>query len=250
MSTNADANTSPSLVGGIVEGAMKLANQAQAPQAQPAQPAVSNAVPYDRFQEVIQEKNQLRGEVENLKRMMSGIQTAVNPNQGNVPQINTVEDLVKYTEQIAEKKANERAEVYYNQYIAPIQQERMVGNYTSAVEGYFASDPEATSVRAEMDAYTATLSPQARQQLIAQVLSGDRLTLDGIKYRVMSEKQKQIQGVVGQNVAQQAAQAGEPTPFRVIKPEPQGPQQAFESAKKGDTSWSDFFTQLGPIPKS
>ena len=242
-----DVNATPSVVGGIVEGAMKLAQQANT-QSQPAAPAVSNAVPYDRFQEVIQEKNQLKGEVEKLTRMMSGIQSAVSPNQSGVPQINTVEDLVKYTEQIAEKKANERAEMYYNQYIAPIQQERMAGNYQSAVEGYFASDPEAHSVRAEMDAFTATLSPQARQALVSQVLSGDKLTLDGIKYRVMSEKQKSIQGAVSQNVMQQAAQAQQPQPFRVIKPEPQGPQQAFEQAK-ADGNWSGFFTQLGPVPK-
>lgn len=243
-----DVNATPSVVGGIVEGAMKLANAANIQQSQPATPAVSNAVPYDRFQEVIQEKNQLKGEVEKLTRMMSGIQSAVSPNQSGVPQINTVEDLVKYTEQIAEKKANERAEMYYNQYIAPIQQERMAGNYQSAVEGYFASDPEAHSVRAEMDAFTATLSPQARQALVSQVLSGDKLTLDGIKYRVMSEKQKSIQGAVSQNVMQQAAQAQQPQPFRVIKPEPQGPQQAFEQAKS-DGNWKGFFTQLGPVPK-
>ena len=213
---------------------------------QPQQPT-DNRVPYERLKEVVDEKNALKQEVAQMKQMMNGIQQAVSPTQ-SVPSINTIEDLVKYADQRIEQGISERAK-YFEQALAPIQQDRMVEGYTKSVESYFASDPEANQVRAEMDAYTATLPPQVKQQLIQSVLAGDRLTLDGIKYQVMKQRQNQIQGAVGQNVYQQAQQAQAPSPFRTVRNDQANPQAAFDRAKKGEGSYADFFGALPPLSK-
>ena len=67
------------------------ASPAQVPQAQ----SDSHTVPYDRFQEVIQQKNALADKAAKYEQLLGQVNSTLNPNQG-LPQFETAEQLVKF----------------------------------------------------------------------------------------------------------------------------------------------------------
>lgn len=182
------------------------------PQQAPSQPAkeVSNHVPYDRFKEVVEERNKL---IEALQSIQQPAQQVSQPSvQQGVDYSNmTAEQYAKYLEQ----KMDSKLASVYQEKVAPLNDYVNNLQFSNKVESYF-SDPERAKLRAEMDAYTATLTPYEQQTIKQSVLSGNTRRLDEIYYTVANERQRQAQGLANQQIQNTIPQATSPQGYRTI----------------------------------
>jgi hypothetical protein len=178
----------------------------QPPAPSPEKKEPSNHVPYDRFKEVVEERNKL------LQAIQQAQQPVQQPVTGQVDYNNmTAEQFAKYIEQNVENKLNS----VYQEKVAPLNDYVTNLQFSTKVEHYF-SDPEKAKLRAEMDAYTATLTPYEQQAIKQSVLSGNSRRLDEIYYTVANERQRYAQGLANQQIQQTIPQATSPQGFRTI----------------------------------
>lgn len=218
----------------------------------PAAPAqvqehTDNRIPYDRFQEVISQKNALAERAAKLEQTLAQVSSTLNPNQG-LPQFETADQLAKYIEDKTAKNVEEKIQQAYQQYIAPIQQERMLSTYGNGVEKYFASDPQASAIRAEMDRETATLPEWKKQAVIQGVMNGDYELLNNIKAKVLESRAREVQNQTNSYLHATAPMAQAPTPFRTMGVIPASKHELIQQAKQ-TKDWSSVFSSLGDIPK-
>jgi hypothetical protein len=247
MTNETAVNTVPATVGNIVEGALKLATaQAQPVAPQPSVDNDGNRIPYPRFQEVVGQKNALAEENARLKSVLGQVSNTLNP-QETLPQFETAEQLAKYIEDKTNRNVEQKLNEAYERFIAPIQQKEMLSVYGNGVEKYFASDPQAAEIRADMDAFTATLPDWKKQALIQGVMNNDYDMLNSIKSRILESKAKNIQGQVSQSLHAQVPMAQAPQPFRTVASIPASKETLIANAK-ATKDWSGVFNSLGPIP--
>ena len=144
----------------------QLANQQATPE--PSQAAVApqqavqteqptapvQSVPYTRFQEVIQQKNEMAQRLAAYEAQQAQMQqSAVNANAA--PQINTVDDLLNVVRQDVR---NELEQAYASK-LKPIEDQFQRTNLVTNVERYYANQPEASKIRGQIDQYFDTLTP-------------------------------------------------------------------------------------------
>lgn len=216
---------------------IQLGTQNQIPQAQ------SNYVPYDRFAQVIAERNELKQALQSgqvrpeLQRFTQVQQTP----QGIQPQsIGTVDDLLTAVSQMVENKLSQT----YESRIKPVEEYVYRTQHGANLERYF-SDPARSSVRQEMEAYYRQLDPQSQQFIDAQVLRGNTNWLDTIHAQVLSQKGMVAQQQATQSVQGMANVAQQPQPFRVIR---QG-EPTFEDIKQNALqtgNFKDVFKAISP----
>lgn len=214
----------------------------------PVQEHTDNRIPYDRFQEVISQKNALAEETAKLRQTLAQVSSTLNPNQG-MPQFETAEQLTRYIEEKTNKNVQEQIQAAYQQYIAPIQQERMLSTYGNGVEKFFASDPQAASIRAEMDRETALLPEWKKQAVIQGVMNGDYELLNNIKARVLESRAREVQNQTNNYLHGSVPMAQAPTPFRTMGSIPASKHELINNAKQ-TKDWSGVFNALGDIPNS
>jgi len=213
----------------------------------PVQEQTDNRIPYDRFQEVISQKNALAEKAAKLEQTLAQVSTTLNPNQG-IPQFETAEQLARYIEEKTTKNVQDQIQQAYQQYIAPIQQERVMSQYGNGVEKYFASDPQAAQVRAEMDRETAVLPEWKKQAIIQGVMNGDYEMLNNIKARVLESRAKEVQSQTNNYLHGSVPMAQAPQPFRTVGTIPASKHDLIQQAKQ-TKDWSGVFNSLGDIPK-
>ena len=187
------------------------ASPAQVPQAQ----SDSHTVPYDRFQEVIQQKNALADKAAKYEQLLGQVNSTLNPNQG-LPQFETAEQLVKFNREETQRLIADAENRFVKQYIEPNQQREMLSTYGNGVEKFFASDPQAAAIRAEMDRETAVLPEWKKQAVIQGVMNGDYELLNNIKARVLETRAKEIQSQTNNYLHGSVPMAQAPTPFRTM----------------------------------
>jgi hypothetical protein len=193
------------------------------------------AIPYARFKEVIAQKNQL---AERLSQLESRMQQA--PTQAVQNEMNTVEDLLGMVQQMVDTKLNEA----YETKLRPVESYMQNSQFSSNIERYFAT-PDKADVRAEMDAYTATLDPQSQAFLKQQIMAGNTRMLDAIYYQIKAEKGTQAQQQVQQQVQGMARHANQPQPFRTVRTG----DPTISDIKQGalqSGNFRDFFNAIAP----
>ena len=205
-----------------------------------------NRIPYDRFQEVVSQKNALAEETARLRQTLAQVNSSINPSQA--PQFETAEQLAKYIEDKTNKNVQEQIQSAYQQYIAPIQQERMLSAYGNGVEKFFASDPQAAAIRAEMDRETAVLPEWKKQAVIQGVMNGDYEMLNNIKARVLESRAREVQSQTNSYLHGSVPMAQAPQPFRTVGTIPASKHELINNAKQ-TKDWSSVFNSLGDIPK-
>jgi hypothetical protein len=206
-----------------------------------------NRIPYDRFQEVVHQKNALAEETAKLRQTLAQVSSTLNPNQS--PQFETAEQLTRYIEEKTNKNVQEQIQAAYQQYIAPIQQERMLSAYGNGVEKFFASDPQASAIRAEMDRETALLPEWKKQAVIQGVMNGDYELLNNIKARVLESRAKEVQNQTNNYLHGSVPMAQAPQAFRTVGTIPASKHDLIQNAKQ-TKDWSGVFNSLGDIPNS
>lgn len=192
-------------------------------------------IPYDRFKQVIDQRNQYQAELQKLATQQQGY-TDTTPQSG----INTVDDLLGLVEQ----KLDARLNKVYEEKLKPVESYVHATQFNANVERYF-SDQSKAAVRQDMDAYTATLDPDTQQLLVKQIRSGNTQLLDAIYYQVAAQRGANVQTQTTQNVASMANMAQQPQPFRVIR---QG-EPTFDDIKQNALqtgNFKDVFKAMSP----
>jgi len=219
-------------------------NQAQQPQAtqptmgQEAQPQMEQQpqeqgnIPYARFKEVIAQKNQLAAQLASLQQQP---QTQAVQNE-----VNTVEDLLSVVQKLVDTRLNEA----YETKVKPVESYVQNSQFNANVERYF-SDPKKAEVRAEMDAYTATLDPESQRFLKAQLVNGNTRMLDAIFYQIQAERGHQVQTQAQAQTRGMAEAAAHPMPFKTIRTgEPSLGDIKQSAIQTGD--FKNFFHSIAP----
>jgi hypothetical protein len=200
------------------------------------QPQAQGAIPYSRFKEVIAQKNELANKIAQYEQMLNQPQ-AQNPGQS---QVNTVDDLLGVVDKLVEQKLNQA----YEQKLKPVESYMQSTQFNSNVERYF-GDPAKAQVRAEMDAYTATLDPQSQQFLKQQIMAGNTRMLDAIHYQILAEKGQFVQQQANQQAQGMASIAQQPQPFRVVRQGDPTLQDIKQNALQSG-NFKNFFAAISP----
>lgn len=210
----------------------------QAPQEQAAQ--VPQAIPYSRFAEVVAERNALRDQVGQI--VMQPQQAPVQPSIG--VGINTVEELLAAVDRSVEGKLNNA----YQSRLAPLENNIKDYRFQNTVEGYFASSPEKSQLRADMDSYTASLTPQEQQFLKDSIAQGRTQWLDNIYHTVATQKQSSLVNQANQQSQQSAGIAQTPTQYRTLGQVQPSLGDKIQNAKQ-TRNWSSVFQSMVPPSK-
>jgi len=226
---------------------MENINQAAQPVNQPvAQPQeqvqqAPQAIPYDRFASVIAERNSLRDQLNQVATQMVQAQPQPSTPVGG---INTVEDLLgAVRSEISSQLGNAQ-----KTYIAPLQEQVKDYRFQNTVEGYFASSPEKAQLRQDMDAYTASLTPQEQAFLKDSVANGRTQWLDNIYHSVAQQKQSSLVNQATKQSHQNAGIAQTPTQYRTFgQVEPTLGDKINQAKQTRD--WSSVFKSMVPPPR-
>lgn len=206
-----------------------------APQPTPVQAPV-NAIPYDRFKEVVDQKNQLAAQLNEYQSVLQ--QSHATRQDTNQPQ--TVDDLMNVVNSQVEKKLQDA----YNTRVAPLEKTIQEQAFTSQLANYFSS-PEKAQFFDDINAYTATMRPEEQSFLRSQIIAGNTRWLDTIYHTVRVSKQSNAQNAANQVAAQSANYAQSPTQYKqVVTPSLSRQERIAQAQKTGD--WSSFFAPLVP----
>lgn len=190
--------------------------QAQTPN-QPAPAPVSN-VPYDRFSQAIAEKNQYKQAVEVLSQQLNQVKGAVQaPSNQSLPQFQTADELVAYVTKKAEEIADTKLKTAYDQYIAPIEQERVAARVNSTVQNFYAGNPDAASLKTEIDQTFDSLTENDRNAIIQSIGAGNTFFLDSLYRTVASKRSQNVQNLTQEQIKQQTNQALSPNMYRTVR---------------------------------
>jgi len=208
-----------------------------APQTTPVTETVQNAIPYQRFKEVVDQKNQLADQLSQLSQSQQ--QAYQQQNAG--PQ--TVDDLMNVVNSQVEKKLQDA----YNTRVAPLEKTIQDQAFTSQLANYFSS-PDKAQLFDDINAYTAGMSPGEQQFLRNEIVKGNTRWLDTIYHTVRVSKQSQVQNSANQVAMQSANYAQSPTQYKqVVMPSLSKEERIANAKKTGD--WSQFFANLVPPPQ-
>lgn len=208
---------------------------AQDTQAVAPQPAVQTeqasapvqSVPYNRFQEVIQQKNELAQRLAAIEAQIGQQPQVVQ--QDATPQLNTVDDLLNVVRQDVKKELDQA----YASKLKPIEEQFTRTSLVNNVERFYASQPEAAKVRGQIDQYFDTLPADYQNFIKSSVIKGDSSVLNNLYYAVIAQNRTQSNQVVQQNVQRQAPTAGSPSPYMTINATPISFQEKIKNASQG-----------------
>lgn len=193
-------------------------NRTQQPVTEKPEPrqAQSEYVPYDRFQKVIEDRNQLADQVANLSDKFNQIlsKQADQHLKEPLPNFETTDQLVSYIDRMTDQKLQAQMQAAYEKEIRPIKEKELQMTYLNGVESYFARNQRAAALRDEMDRYTANLSPIRQQAIVNDVLDGRFDALDEVFYLVSAKNQDKIEGIATKSQQQQVNQAYNPNPYK------------------------------------
>ena len=196
-------------------------------------------IPYDRFSQVVHQRNELQDKYSNLETEVSRIKEAITGPQNTGSNFESVDDLLKHVDSQVEQKLA-RA---YQERIVPLEQERLVATYNNAIEGYFSRNPQAAKLRGEMDSYTASMGQATKDSIQNAVLQGDNSMLDMIYTKARSDKDNQLQGYLSTQQTRQVNQVAQATPYKAIRT-PQTTKQDVYSMAREQNSMKPVFSQL------
>lgn len=218
----------------------QVAQPVNQPVAQPQEQVqqAPQAIPYDRFASVIAERNQLRDQLNQVATQMVQAQPQPStPVQG----INTVEDLLS----VVEQKVSARLGDAERTRLQPLENQLKDYRFQNTVEGYFASSPEKAQLRADMDAYTASLTPQEQAFLKDSIANGRTQWLDNIYHSVATQRQNSLVNQATQQSQQVAGIAQTPTQYRTMgQVEPTLGDKINHAKQTRD--WSSVFQSMVP----
>jgi hypothetical protein len=226
-----------------MENINQAAQPVNQPVAQPQQqePQAPSAIPYDRFASVIAERNSLRDQ---LNQVAGQIAQAQPQPSNSVGGINTVEDLLS----VVEQKVSARLGDAERTRLAPLENQLKDYRFQNTVEGYFASSPEKAQLRQDMDAYTASLTPQEQAFLKDSVANGRTQWLDNIYHSVAQQKQSSLVNQATKQSHQNAGIAQTPTQYRTFgQVEPTLGDKINQAKQTRD--WSSVFKSMVPPPR-
>jgi hypothetical protein len=209
---------------------------------QTVQPQSQGAIPYSRFKEVIGQKNELAAKIAQYEQILANqaVQQPAYQQPQSAPQINTVDDLLGVVQSLVDQKLNQA----YETKLKPVEGYMQNSQFTSNVERYF-SDPAKAQVRAEMDAYTASLDPQSQEFLKQQIRVGNTRMLDAIHYQILAEKGQSVQQQANQQAQGMANIAQQPQPFRVVRQGDPTLQDIKQNALQSG-NYKNFFAAIAP----
>lgn len=218
----------------------QVAQPVNQPVAQPQEQVqqAPQAIPYDRFASVIAERNSLRDQLNQVATQMVQAQPQPStPVQG----INTVEDLLS----VVEQKVSARLGDAERTRLQPLENQLKDYRFQNTVEGYFASSPEKAQLRQDMDAYTASLTPQEQAFLKDSIANGRTQWLDNIYHSVAMQKQNSLVNQATQQSHQNAGIAQTPTQYRTMgQAEPTLGDKINQAKQTRD--WSSVFQSMVP----
>lgn len=199
------------------------------------------AIPYERFQKVNSEKNEWKTKYDELQGNINEYlantnrqsayeqQNAVKETQ--VPEINSVEDMMQYIE----KKVEER--------VKPIEQQRAVDMYDRTVNNFFETDAEAKALKSDIDSYYDALPNYRKKQVVEAVSFGDTSVLQEIKNTVALKKQASINNMTNQAVNADAQRTVQPSAAKVVRSGEPGFRDIMTEAKKTG-NFTDVFKAM------
>lgn len=196
--------------------------------------AVSQSVPYDRFREVIQQKNQLAQEVEQYRAQMA--QSQYQPQQTmqqQTPQINSVDDLINVVRSDVKSEIRRELEQAYQTRLKPMEDRITRTDLVTNVERFYAGNPDASKVRGQIDQYFDTLPPTHQNFIKDSITRGDSSVMNNLYYAVIAQNRTQSNQVVQQAVQQQAQMASMPSPYMTMQSTPLSFQDKINQASKG-----------------
>lgn len=212
----------------------------QAPVQEAAPQAAPQAIPYDRFAQVVAQKNALQEQLNQVAAQM--VQPQVQGQPASRP-IETVEDLLG----VVKKEISESLGNAERTRLAPLENQLKDYRFQNTVEGYF-QNPDRAALRQDMDAYTASLTPQEQQFLKDSVAAGRTQWLDQIYYAVATTKQNSLVNQANQQSQQSAGIAQTPTQYRSVGTvEPSLKDRINNAKQNGD--WGSVFNSLIPPQK-
>lgn len=218
----------------------QVAQPVNQPVAQPQEQVqqAPQAIPYDRFASVIAERNSLRDQ---LNQVAGQIAQAQPQPSNSVGGINTVEDLLS----VVEQKVSARLGDAERTRLQPLENQLKDYRFQNTVEGYFASSPEKAQLRQDMDAYTASLTPQEQAFLKDSIANGRTQWLDNIYHSVAMQKQNSLVNQATQQSHQNAGIAQTPTQYRTMgQVEPTLGDKINQAKQTRD--WSSVFQSMVP----
>ena len=218
----------------------QVAQPVNQPVAQPQEQVqqAPQAIPYDRFASVIAERNSLRDQ---LNQVAGQIAQAQPQPSNSVGGINTVEDLLS----VVEQKVSARLGDAERTRLQPLENQLKDYRFQNTVEGYFASSPEKAQLRQDMDAYTASLTPQEQAFLKDSIANGRTQWLDNIYHSVAMQKQNSLVNQATQQSQQVAGIAQTPTQYRTMgQVEPTLGDKINHAKQTRD--WSSVFQSMVP----
>ena len=200
------------------------------------------SVPYDRFQQVIQQKNEMAQRLAAYEAQQQA-QVAQQP----ASQINTVDDLLNVVMSSVDQKLNQA----YDTKLKPIEEHVTKTNLVANVERFYAGQPEAAKVRGQIDQYFDTLTPDYQNFIKQSIVKGDTSVMNNLYYAVIAQNRAQSNQVVQQSVQQQAVMAGSPQPYMTLQANPVSFQDKIKNAaaagpyagRNGD-AWDGVFTDI------
>jgi hypothetical protein len=177
------------------------------------------SIPYDRFSQVNKEKNEIKAKYDELQanvneylsnsnRQSAQDQETAN-SVANLPNIDTVEDLLSHLDQRVEAQVQER--------LKPIEEKTRQDAYVSNVESFFNSTGATQEERSEMDSYFDSLPDYRKKSVVDAVSLGDTTVLNEIKSFVTSQKAQNLQGLTNQAVSDDANRVSQPASTKVVR---------------------------------
>lgn len=209
----------------------------QAPQATPQE-----FVPQGRFNQVYAQNKAMEQKIAQYEQELARVQQTAQPQPTNSGSgINTVEDLLS----VVEQKVSARLGDAERTRLQPLENQLKDYRFQNTVEGYFASSPEKAQLRQDMDAYTASLTPQEQAFLKDSIANGRTQWLDNIYHSVAMQKQNSLVNQATQQSQQVAGIAQTPTQYRTMgQVEPTLGDKINHAKQTRD--WSSVFQSMVP----
>jgi hypothetical protein len=200
---------------------------------------VPEAIPYERFSKVNNEKNELKQQLEEQRILNTQLsqnvnqylesQQAQNVQEPKVPE--TVEDVMSFINQEIDNR------------VKPIEEQRKQETYANNVNNFFASDKDAGNIRSEIDQYYNSLPSYRQQGIVDSVSRGDMSVLNEIKNTVMLQHNNNLKTMASNAVASDASKTLSPSANKVTRDvQPGLGDLAAEGAKTGN--FNDFFSSF------
>ena len=201
---------------------------------------VPTSIPYERFSEVNNEKNELKKKYEeqlSINNRMSGQVTeyldSVNSTskEAEAPQIETIDDVMNYIKNEVDSR------------VKPIEQERKTESYVNNVKNFFANDKEASELRTEIDQYVGNLPSYRKESILTSVSNGDISVLNEIKHTVAQNSNANIKKMVSDSANADINKTLTPGTSKVTRETKSSTGDLISKGKK-DGNFQDFFSSF------